>query len=137
MTVYSDDPTIGDDEALLRGIRPEYMNDAPGGAVSHVAFVLRQNEDHLSVFRELHCEPMRLFKKTLGRSKALGRLIAGPVRQLKPVVAGIGRDTGISLCHAYILRPESIEKGDTQLLAVAQRLAALCEISHMNPKNLS
>ena len=134
MTVYSDDPTIGDDEALLRGILPEYMNDAPDGAIGHVAFVLRQDEDHLSVFRELHCEPMRLFKKTLWRSKALGRLIAGPVRQLKPAVAGIGRDTGKSLCHALILRPEGVEKGDPRLLAVAQRLAALCEVSHLNPK---
>jgi len=134
MTAYSDDPTIGDDEALLRGLYPNCIKDPPDGAVLYTAFVLRQTEDHLSVFRELHCEPMRLFKKTLGRSKALGRLIAGSVRQLKPAVAGIGRDAGESLCHAYILRPEGVEKGDPQLFAVAQRLAALSEISHLNPK---
>jgi len=134
MAAYSNDPTIGDDEALLRGLLPRCVEDPPGGAVLYTAFLPRQKEDHLSVFRESYCQPMRLFKKTLRYSKALGRIYAEPVRQLAPAVAGIGRDAKQSQCHVLILRQEGFERNDPRWLATAQRLAALCEVSHLNPK---
>jgi hypothetical protein len=137
MTAYSNDPTIGDGEALLRGLLPEHMEDAPDGAVLYAAFMPRHNEDHLSVFRESSCEPMRLFKKTMWRSKALGRLFAGPVRRLAPAVAGIGRDAKQSECHVLILRQEGFKAKEIRWIATAQRLAALCAISHLNPKHHS
>jgi hypothetical protein len=135
MTAYSNDPTIGDDEALLRGLLPRCVQDVPGGAVLYTAFLPGRRGYHLSVFRESYCEPTRLFKKTLEHSKALGRLIAGPVRQLAPAVAGIGRDAKQSQCHVLILRQEGFEGNEIGWYATAQRLAALCVVSYRNPKN--
>ena len=135
MTAYSDDPTIGDAEALLRGLLPRCIGDAPGGSVLYTAFLPRQHEYHLSVFRELYCQPAELFERKLPFSKALGRLFAGPVRQLAPAVAGIGRDAKQSQCHVLILRQEGFAKDEIRWFATAQRLAALCAISHLNPKH--
>jgi len=149
MAEDSNDPTIGDDEALLRGLLGRHIGPPPAGAVHPAAFVPRERECHLSVFRESYCEPLRLFKKTLRNSRALGRLFAGRVRQLAPEVVGIGRDAqqmaravvGIgrdaeqSQCHVLILRQKGFGEGyDPRWLPTAQRLADLCEVSHLNPK---
>jgi len=135
MTADSNDPTIGDEEALLRGLFASQIDDTSGDAVHYTAFVPRKKEYHLSVFRESYCEPMRLLEKPLDRSNALGRLFAGPVRQLAPEVVGIGRDAEESQCHVLILRQDGFGEGpDPCWLPTAQRLADLCEVSHLNPK---
>ena len=126
---YADDPSIGDEEWLLRGLLRRQFS---GGIVSSAAFKPKEGtgpHSHLSVWREAHCDPQAVLATKLPYSIAFGRLTAEEPRSLRPEVVGVGLvDDG--LAHARIIRHVDVDIDSDAWAAVAVLLAEACTVAH-------
>ena len=125
---FQDDPSIRDEEMLLRGLIQRYhLPDGPGAYVSPTAFKSRSPEGirrHLSVFRREFCEPSEVFS-ILQKSTHLAQVAAGVAREQKPEVVGVA-PAGGHRAHARIIRSRRATEADWA--RVAQKLAEACEV---------
>jgi len=127
---YVDDPSILNDEYLLRGLLKEHL---PNGVVSSAAFKPSKRtgpRSHLSVWREVYCDPQKVLAKELPRSVAFARLTAEAPRALQTEVVGVGLVDGVVLAHARIIRNPDVDPLSETWLIVAVLLAEACTVAH-------
>lgn len=124
-----DDPSIDDDELLLRGLLKEWFAD---GVVSSAAFKPSiKNGPHISVYREAICDPQQILAKVLRLSKAFGRLVAEAPRGLKPEVVGVGQDDeDDDDAHVLIIRNLDVPVDSDTWAVAAFLLAEACAVVH-------